>query len=186
MTRTQRGDSEMVYGPEYRVSIDEALKAYTINVAWQIHKDHMLGGLTENKKADVVILSQNPYKVDPLQLEDIEVIDTFLDGQSINASQAYMTRSVNVRRETTNVHKKMIIWVKIKLLLFLYILREKPSFTERKGCFFSCCLKGCFSLLRKRKQKHKLKKNKLDSVPGKLITMPRLAVNPRLNYLSLE
>ena len=94
VTRTQRDDSQTVYGPEYRVSIDEAVKAYTINAAWQLHKDDLLGSLTENKKADLVILSHNPYKVDPFQLEDIQVIDTFLDGRPINASQAYMTCSV--------------------------------------------------------------------------------------------
>ena len=106
VTRTQRDDNQTVYGPQYRVSIDEALKAYTINAAWQLHKDDMLGSLTENKKADLVILSHNPYKVDPLQLEDIQVIDTFLDGRPINASEAYMTYSMQRPEGNCLVYKK--------------------------------------------------------------------------------
>ena len=84
VTRTNRDDQETVYGPEYRVSIHEALKAYTINAAWQIHKDCELGSLEVNKKADLLILSKNPYQVDPMELESIEVVETIMDGHRTN------------------------------------------------------------------------------------------------------
>ena len=87
VTRTSRDDQETVYGPEYRVSIHEALKAYTINAAWQIHKDDELGSLEVNKKADLLILSKNPYQVDPMELESIEVVDTFMDGHRTKLSK---------------------------------------------------------------------------------------------------
>ena len=63
VTRTQRDDKGKVYGPEYRVTIHEAMKAVTIDAAWQIHKDDCLGSLKEGKKADLIIVSDNPYKV---------------------------------------------------------------------------------------------------------------------------
>lgn len=87
VTRTCRDDKETVYGPEYRVSIHEALKAYTINAAWQIHKDDELGSLEVNKTADLLILSKNPYQVDPMELESIEVVDTFMDGHRTKLSK---------------------------------------------------------------------------------------------------
>ena len=87
VTRTSRDDQETVYGPEYRVSIHEALKAYTINAAWQIHKDDELGSLEVNKKADLLVLSKNPYQVDPMELESIEVVDTFMDGHRTKLSK---------------------------------------------------------------------------------------------------
>ena len=87
VTRTRRDDKETVYGPEYRVSIHEALKAYTINAAWQIHKDDELGSLEVNKKADLLVLSKNPYQVDPMELESIEVVDTFMDGHRTKLSK---------------------------------------------------------------------------------------------------
>ena len=43
--------------------IHEALKAVTIDAAWQIHKDDTLGSLMENKIADLLILSKNPLEV---------------------------------------------------------------------------------------------------------------------------
>ena len=52
-----------MYGPEYCVTIHEAMKAVTIDAAWQLHKDDCLGSLREGKKADLIIVSDNPYKV---------------------------------------------------------------------------------------------------------------------------
>ena len=63
VTRTHRDDKDTIYGPEYCVSIHEAMKAVTIDAAWQIHKDDILGSLTKNKRADLLILSKNPYEV---------------------------------------------------------------------------------------------------------------------------
>ena len=63
VTRTQRYDKEKVYGPEYCVTIHEAMKAVTIDAAWQLQKDDCLGSLKEGKKADLIVVSDNPYKV---------------------------------------------------------------------------------------------------------------------------
>jgi predicted amidohydrolase YtcJ len=87
VTRTRRGVPDVVYGKEYCISIEEALKAYTINAAWQLHKEKELGSLTVGKRADLVILSDNPLNVDAFNLEDIKVIDTFLDGCSNGISE---------------------------------------------------------------------------------------------------
>ena len=43
-----------------------------------------LGSLEVNKKADLLILSKNPYQVDPMDLESIEVVETIMDGHSTN------------------------------------------------------------------------------------------------------
>ena len=52
-----------MYGREYCVTIHEAMKAVTIDAAWQLHKDDRLGSLKEGKKADLIIISDNPYTV---------------------------------------------------------------------------------------------------------------------------
>ncbi|PIK60753.1 hypothetical protein BSL78_02317 [Apostichopus japonicus] len=82
VTRCTRDDPSTPYGPEYRVSVHEALKAYTVNAAFMLHREKDLGTITPGKKADLVVLSKNPYNVDPFKLEDIRVIDTYLDGHS--------------------------------------------------------------------------------------------------------
>ena len=63
VTRRQKGDKQKVYGPEYCVTIHEAMKAVTIDAAWQLHKDDCLGSLKEGKKPDLIIVSDNPYTV---------------------------------------------------------------------------------------------------------------------------
>lgn len=83
VTRCTRDDPTTPYGPEYRVSIHEALKAYTVNAAWMLHRENDLGTITPGKKADLVVLSKNPYEVDPFKLEDeIDVVETFLNGRT--------------------------------------------------------------------------------------------------------
>ena len=83
VTRCNEGDNNTPYGPAYRVPIHEALKAYTINAAWQLHKEDDIGSITIGKKADLVVLSENPYDVDPFDLEtSIKVIETFIDGRA--------------------------------------------------------------------------------------------------------
>ena len=84
ITRCHRDDPDHPYGPEYRVSTHEALKAITINAAWQLHLDDKVGTITQGKKADLVILSENPYLKDPFKLEEIKVVETFIGGRRNN------------------------------------------------------------------------------------------------------
>ena len=89
VTRTERDKPLEVYGKEYCISVEEALKAYTIYAARQINKDKELGSITINKKADLVILSDDPVKVgrkNPFKLVDIKVDATYLNGRKINWS----------------------------------------------------------------------------------------------------
>lgn len=96
VTRTCRDDPNHVYGEEYRVSIDEALKSYTINAAWQLHLDDQLGSITVGKKADLVVLSENPYHKDPLQMEEIKAVETFLQGRRNNVADLKIVGGVKV------------------------------------------------------------------------------------------
>ena len=52
------------------------MKAVTIDAAWQIHKDDCLGSLKEGKKADLIIVSDNPYKVITL-LRKLECLSSY-------------------------------------------------------------------------------------------------------------
>ncbi len=73
-------------GAEYASTIDEALKAYTINAAWQMKRENDLGSLEVGKLADLVVLSENPKAMCPEDLPDIQVLQTYLGGQLFNHS----------------------------------------------------------------------------------------------------
>jgi predicted amidohydrolase YtcJ len=47
------------FHPEQRITIDEAIRAYTINPAWASHEENLKGSITVGKLADLVVLSKD-------------------------------------------------------------------------------------------------------------------------------
>ena len=72
-----------VIGPDQCVTPLEGLKAMTINVAYQYGEQDSKGSLEPGKLADLVILDQNPLKVDPMAIKDIKVVATIKEGKTI-------------------------------------------------------------------------------------------------------
>lgn len=72
-----------VIGPRERVSPYVALKAVTAYAAYQIKEEASKGTLEEGKLADLVILEQNPLKVDPKTIKDIKILETIKEGETV-------------------------------------------------------------------------------------------------------
>ena len=72
-----------VVGPEQAVSLTDALRAVTIHAADQIGMADKLGTLESGKLADLTILENDPYKVDPDALMDIKVSQTWVGGKKM-------------------------------------------------------------------------------------------------------
>lgn len=81
VNRISRGGQ--VIGADQRATPLEALKAMTINVAEQYGEQGSKGSLEVGKLADLVILDQNPLKIDPLKIKDIRVVETIKEGKTI-------------------------------------------------------------------------------------------------------
>jgi len=69
--------------PEERVSVYEALCMYTKNAAYASFEENIKGTLENGKFADFVILSDNPYTVEPFAIKDIQVEATYLSGNTM-------------------------------------------------------------------------------------------------------
>lgn len=80
VTRTARG-SGRVLAPAERITVAEAIRAQTIDPAWQLHLDADIGSLEVGKSADLVILSANPHSVAADQIRTIGVEATYLAGR---------------------------------------------------------------------------------------------------------
>lgn len=78
--RTQNG---ITIGPEQRIDVYNALKGITINAAYAYFEEDSKGSIKEGKRADLVILDRNPLKVDPMDIQDIQVLETIKDGATI-------------------------------------------------------------------------------------------------------
>jgi hypothetical protein len=81
VNRISRGGINI--GPDQRVTPLEGLKAMTIWVAEQYGEQDSKGSIEPGKLADLVILSRNPLTVEPMQIKDIEIIETIKEGQTI-------------------------------------------------------------------------------------------------------
>ncbi|KAG8929816.1 hypothetical protein FRC01_003739 [Tulasnella sp. 417] len=76
-------DSNEVLGGEQCVTLEEALKGVTVNPARQLNLEHRIGTLEEGKSADLVILAQDPRTVDPVNLHNIEIRQTWYKGKKV-------------------------------------------------------------------------------------------------------
>lgn len=80
VTRVAKG-SGRVLAPEQRIGVDAAIRAQTLNAAWQLGLENEIGSLESGKFADLVVLSSNPRQLPPDKLRDVAVEATFLMGR---------------------------------------------------------------------------------------------------------
>ena len=70
-------------GPDERITPRQALKAITLDGAWQYGEEATKGSLSAGKLADFVILDGNPLTVDPATIKDIAVVATYKEGEQV-------------------------------------------------------------------------------------------------------
>ncbi|HCN50845.1 MAG TPA: amidohydrolase [Chryseobacterium sp.] len=75
--------SGMILGPNERITPLEALKAITINGAYQLQEENRKGSIKAGKLADFVILDQNPLTINPENLRSIKVLETIKEGNTV-------------------------------------------------------------------------------------------------------
>ena len=63
-----------------RLSLEDAIKAYTINGAYQMHMEDEIGSIEVGKKADLVVLGQDLFAVDTYAIHQVPVLLTLMDG----------------------------------------------------------------------------------------------------------
>ena len=78
--RTREGDP---LGADQALSIAEALRAMTLNPAWQVHEEDRTGSIAVGKLADLVLLSKNPLEALPDALGRIRVDQTWVGGRLV-------------------------------------------------------------------------------------------------------
>jgi hypothetical protein len=79
--------SGAVIGPNERVTPLEAMKMITLWGAEQFGEQASKGSLEPGKRADMVILSDNPITIDPMKINSIVVLETIKDGKSVYKRQ---------------------------------------------------------------------------------------------------
>lgn len=75
--------SGQTLGENHKISPYQALEAITVNSAYQHFEEASKGSIEVGKRADLVILDRNPLTVPPMEIKDIQVLETIKDGNSI-------------------------------------------------------------------------------------------------------
>ena len=78
---TRTSASGVKFCPEECLSPYDAMAAVTIEAAWQLFLDGEIGSLVSGKLADVTVLAEDPFELDPLAWPDVEIEATMLSGR---------------------------------------------------------------------------------------------------------
>ena len=82
--RTMEGaPGKAALNPDERLSRMAGLRAVTLDAAWHCHIDHLVGSLEPGKRADLVVLAQDPLDESVRKLRDIVVEETWLSGVKV-------------------------------------------------------------------------------------------------------
>ena len=69
--------------PEQKITVEDAIKCYTINNAYAAFEENIKGSIEPGKLADFVVLSDDILTIDPIKIKDAKVDLTILDGEII-------------------------------------------------------------------------------------------------------
>ncbi len=81
--RTLDGKNPGGWLPEQKISVEDAIKCYTVNNAYAAYEEKEKGSIEPGKLADMVVLSDNILKIDPVKIKDVNVDMTILGGKVI-------------------------------------------------------------------------------------------------------
>ena len=81
-------EDKKVYLPNEKLTIDEALKAYTIEGAYASGEEHIKGSITKGKLADFILLNKDLYNLtDNEEILNTKVLETYVDGELVYRKQ---------------------------------------------------------------------------------------------------
>ena len=83
---TRRANDGRCLGPGERLEAKTALRAVTIDAAYQIGKEDVLGSISPGKHADFVVVDANPLQMDSNRIRDIKIQQTWLAGERVWAN----------------------------------------------------------------------------------------------------
>jgi predicted amidohydrolase YtcJ len=82
-----QGRPEGGWHPEQRLTIEEALRGYTVEAAYAEFEEKQKGSIEQGKLADLIVISRDPRKIAPSELPRLAVLKTFVNGKLVYSSK---------------------------------------------------------------------------------------------------
>lgn len=87
VTRQRPGfPNDKIMVARQRMKVADAIKAYTLNGAYQLRMEDEIGSIKVGKRADLVVLEKNLFKVSPYEIHSTKVMQTMMDGKVTHSS----------------------------------------------------------------------------------------------------
>lgn len=80
---TDMDDPTWLLNPAERATLEQMLRSYTSNSAYAVFMEDKIGTIEKGKYADLIILAENLYEVDPIQIDSVEVVATLFNGEFV-------------------------------------------------------------------------------------------------------
>jgi predicted amidohydrolase YtcJ len=71
------------WNPEQKLTVDEAVRAFTVGSAYAEFAEKVKGSITPGKLADLVLLDRDIYQINPAEIDEARVLVTVMDGQVV-------------------------------------------------------------------------------------------------------
>ena len=84
--QTTEGNPPGGFVPQERISLEDAIKAYTLGAAFAGHREKTEGSLEPGKVADLIVISQDVFKIEPTEIGKTEVLLTMVGGKVVYQS----------------------------------------------------------------------------------------------------
>ncbi len=112
VTRSFVGDDEILGPEKEKLSVAEAIRAYTLDAAYTVNADSFSASLEVGKRADFIILDRNLFEIPEDDIVNTKVLTTVLDGRVV-FDRAEEEGNLNVVKvEVTNPNLKSAIDIK--------------------------------------------------------------------------
>jgi predicted amidohydrolase YtcJ len=86
--QTREGTPQAGFAPSQRLTIAQAVEGYTLGAAFAGRREKTEGSLEKGKLADLIIVSQNIFEIDPHKISETKVRTTIVGGQVVYQSDA--------------------------------------------------------------------------------------------------
>jgi predicted amidohydrolase YtcJ len=80
---TRKSSHGIVYGAAQRVTVQEAIKVWTLDGAFATFEENSKGSITPGKLADFVVLGAEPRSVAPDDIKHVAILQTYVGGKRV-------------------------------------------------------------------------------------------------------
>jgi predicted amidohydrolase YtcJ len=96
--QTNEGDPRGGWIPKERISLADAIRAYTLGAAFAGHREKSEGSLEAGKLADLIILDRNLFLIEPTEIGKTEVLITIVGGKVVYESPHWKNPAATEKR----------------------------------------------------------------------------------------